>query len=65
FSKKTLIHHLFWPFGGVLQKKKKHDSGNGVPVLSRIPVIKWLFSQRKREDTKQRLTILIKPTVIY
>jgi len=50
---------------GGLEEKVKNDSGNGVPVLARIPVIKWLFSKRKREDTKQKLTILIKPTVIY
>lgn len=50
---------------GGLEEKVKNDSGNGVPLLARIPVIKWLFSKRKREDTKQKLTILIKPTVIY
>ncbi|MEM9001572.1 MAG: hypothetical protein AAGB24_15020 [Bacteroidota bacterium] len=50
---------------GGLEEKLKNDSGSGVPVLARIPVIKWLFSKRKREDTKQKLTILVKPTVIY
>ena len=50
---------------GGLEEKIKNDAGRGVPVLARIPIIKWLFSQRTREDTKQKLTILIKPTVIY
>lgn len=50
---------------GGLEEKVKNDSGSGVPFLARIPVIKWLFSKRKREDSKQKLTILIKPTVIY
>jgi len=50
---------------GGLEEKVKNDTGSGVPLLARIPVIKWLFSKRKREDTKQKLTILIKPTVIY
>ncbi|MGP1994275.1 type II secretion system protein GspD [Zobellia laminariae] len=50
---------------GGLEEKIKNDSGNGVPLLARIPIIKWLFSTKKREDTKQKLTILIKPTVIY
>ncbi|AWX45725.1 Type II secretion system protein D [Flagellimonas maritima] len=50
---------------GGLEEKIKNDSGSGVPLLARIPVLKWLFSKRKREDTKQKLTILIKPTVIY
>ncbi len=50
---------------GGLEEKVKNDTGNGVPFLARIPVIKWLFSKRRREDSKQKLTILIKPTVIY
>ncbi|MEO0902139.1 MAG: hypothetical protein AAFY00_08985 [Bacteroidota bacterium] len=50
---------------GGLEEKVKNDSGSGVPFLARIPIIKWFFSQRRREDTKQKLTILIKPTVIY
>ncbi len=50
---------------GGLEEKIKNDSGTGVPLLARIPIIKWLFSKRKREDSKQKLTILIKPTVIY
>nr|WP_299338469.1 general secretion pathway protein GspD [Allomuricauda sp.] len=50
---------------GGLEEKVKRDTGSGVPFLARIPVIKWLFSQRRREDNKQKLTILIKPTVIY
>lgn len=50
---------------GGLEEKVKNDSGTGVPLLSRIPVIKWLFSSRKREDSKKKLSVLIKPTVIY
>ncbi|MGX7666034.1 type II secretion system protein GspD [Flavobacterium pedocola] len=50
---------------GGLEEKVKNDSGTGIPLLARIPVIKWLFSSRKREDSKKKLTVLIKPTVIY
>jgi len=50
---------------GGLEESVKNDSGTGVPILARIPVIKWLFSSRKREDSKKKLTVLIKPTVIY
>jgi type IV pilus assembly protein PilQ len=50
---------------GGLEEQVKNDSGSGVPFLARIPVIKWLFSKRKREDSKAKLTVLIKPTVIY
>lgn len=50
---------------GGLEESVKNDSGTGVPILSRIPVVKWLFSSRKREDSKKKLSVLIKPTVIY
>lgn len=50
---------------GGLEESIKNDSGTGVPLLSRIPIIKWLFSSRKREDSKKKLSVLIKPTVIY
>ncbi len=50
---------------GGLEEDIKNDSGSGVPLLSRIPVIKWLFSTRKREDKKTKLTVLIKPTIFY
>lgn len=50
---------------GGLEEKIKNDSGSGVPLLARIPIIKWLFSKRVREDTKKKLVVLIKPTVIY
>lgn len=50
---------------GGLEEKVRNDSGTGVPLLSRIPIIKWLFSSRKREDSRKKLSVLIKPTVIY
>ncbi len=49
---------------GGLEEKIKNDTGTGVPLLARIPIIKWLFSNKKREDTKKKLTVLIKPTII-
>lgn len=50
---------------GGIEEVKKDDSGSGVPLLARVPVIKWFFSKKRREDSKRTLTILIKPTVIY
>lgn len=50
---------------GGIEEVRKDDSGSGVPLLARIPVIKWLFSKKRREDSNRKLNILIKPTVIY
>lgn len=50
---------------GGLDEESKDESGSGVPLLSRIPVIKWFFSSRNKKKNKSKLTIFIKPTVIY
>jgi type IV pilus assembly protein PilQ len=49
---------------GGLEEQMTNNSGSGVPLLARIPIIKWLFSSRKREAKKSKLTVLIKPTII-
>lgn len=50
---------------GGLEKKAKRDAGSGVPVLSRIPVLKWFLSSRQKTREKSKLHILIRPTVTY
>ncbi len=50
---------------GGLEKKTKSDTGSGVPLLSRIPVLKWIFSGRKKDRSKSKLHILIRPVVTY
>lgn len=49
---------------GGLEEKMVNDTGTGVPFLARVPLIKWLFSNKKREDNNKKLTVLIKPTII-
>jgi Type II secretory pathway, component PulD len=49
---------------GGLEENTIRDQGTGLPLLSRIPVIKWLFSSKSKENTKSKLNIFIKPTVI-
>lgn len=50
---------------GGLDELENENSGTGTPLLSRIPVIKWLFSSRKKRKEKSKLHIFIKPTVTY
>jgi len=49
---------------GGLEEKRVNDNGSGVPLLARIPVIKWLFSTRTRSKDKTKLNIFIKPTIL-
>jgi type IV pilus assembly protein PilQ len=50
---------------GGLEKKKNNDAGSGVPWVSRVPVLKWFFSSRLKENEKSKLHILVRPTVTY
>ena len=50
---------------GGLDELKKENSGSGVPLVSRIPVVKWFFSSRKKAKGDSKLHIFIKPTIVY
>ncbi len=50
---------------GGLEEKTLDDSGSGIPFLSRIPILKYLFSSRTTNDKKSKLNIFIKPSIIY
>ncbi|MFI5203879.1 MAG: secretin and TonB N-terminal domain-containing protein [Flavobacteriales bacterium] len=50
---------------GGLEDNMKSETTSGVPFLSRIPIIKWFFSNRTREKKADKLVVLIKTTIIY
>ena len=50
---------------GGLERTEKSETGSGVPLLSRIPVIKWLFSSKSKAKNKLVSVVFIKPTIIY
>ncbi len=50
---------------GGLESISIEESGQGVPVIQRIPVLKWFFSKRTRGKTKTKLLIFVKPTIVY
>lgn len=50
---------------GGLERKSSRDTGSGVPILSRIPILKWFLSSRNKSKEKSKLHILIRPTVTY
>ena len=50
---------------GGLERPEQSDSGSGVPLLARIPVIKWLFSSREKSNNKVVTLVFIKPTINY
>ncbi|GGC72652.1 hypothetical protein GCM10011387_27690 [Pedobacter quisquiliarum] len=50
---------------GGMERTERSETGSGVPLLSRIPVLKWLFSSRERTKSKVVTLVFIKPTIIY
>jgi type IV pilus assembly protein PilQ len=50
---------------GGLEEDQTNNSGSGLPGLSRIPVLRWIFGNRTKTKSENKLTIFIKPTVIY
>lgn len=49
---------------GGLEEKRDSKTSNGTPFLSRIPVIKWFFSSRNEVNSKSKLNIFIKPSIL-
>lgn len=49
---------------GGLEESRDSKTSSGIPLLSRIPVLKRIFSQRTDESSKTKLNIFIKPTII-
>ncbi|NQY06580.1 MAG: type II and III secretion system protein [Flavobacteriaceae bacterium] len=50
---------------GGLDELNNENSGTGTPFLSRVPVLKWFFSGRRKAKSKSKLHVFIKPTVVY
>ena len=49
--------------GGIM-KTVRNTSRSGVPLLSRLPIIGWLFSTSTKSDDKEELIIFITPKII-
>ena len=50
---------------GGLSKDVEGTNTKGLPILARIPVLKWLTGTNQRQKSKTTLIIYITPTIIY
>jgi type IV pilus assembly protein PilQ len=50
---------------GGFEELSKTEGGSGLPLIARIPILKWLFSSRSREKVDNRLIVFIRPTLVY
>lgn len=65
FESKIRIRNEEMIILGGLEELSKSETGSGTPILSRIPVLKWIFSSKTRENSDNRLIVFIKPTIVY
>jgi type IV pilus assembly protein PilQ len=49
---------------GGLERTESDESGSGFPILSRIPILKWIFGSRSRTKSKVVTVLFIKSTII-
>lgn len=49
---------------GGIERTERSDSASGIPLLSRIPILKWIFSSKKKTNGKIVTLVFIKPTIM-
>ena len=49
---------------GGIERTERSDSASGIPLLSRIPILKWIFSSKKNTNGKVVTLVFIKPTIM-
>ncbi|WP_163325480.1 type II secretion system protein GspD [Draconibacterium mangrovi] len=50
---------------GGLEEIQSEKSHSGLPLVARIPIIKWFFTKTIKRNNKSRLNVFIKPTILY
>jgi type II secretory pathway component GspD/PulD (secretin) len=48
---------------GGLRQRSRSEFTNGVPALSRLPVLGGLFRQRRKERSEQEIILLLRPAI--
>lgn len=50
---------------GGIERNSREKSSKGLPWIARVPVLKWLFGNAKDSNVGHKLSVFIKPTIIY
>jgi type IV pilus assembly protein PilQ len=63
FETSLRVHNEDMIMLGGIERTESSESGSGIPLLSRIPILKWLFSSRSHTNAKVVTVLFIKPIV--
>lgn len=50
---------------GGIERTVRNESGSGWPILSRLPILKWIFGTHSKTDSKVISVVFVKPTIYY
>lgn len=50
---------------GGIERNSRNKSSSGLPLIARIPLLKWLLGTSVNQKVKHKLNVFIKPTVVY
>lgn len=50
---------------GGIERTEKSETSSGFPILSRIPILKWIFSARTKNNNKVVSVVFLKPKISY
>jgi type IV pilus assembly protein PilQ len=49
---------------GGIERNLSSRTSKGLPFLSRIPILRWIFGHSAKKNTVQKLNVFIKPTIV-
>lgn len=61
---KVLVHNGDTLVIGGIYEKEKNKSVSGVPVLSRVPLLGWLFKNSQTTVSKKQMLVFITPVIV-
>jgi type IV pilus assembly protein PilQ len=64
FESTLRVHNEDMVVLGGIERTENSDNSSGIPLLSRIPIIKWIFSSKTKVRSKVVTLVFIKPTII-
>lgn len=50
---------------GGIDRNSREKSSSGLPFIARVPILKWLFGTSANHKIDEKLSVFIKPTVIF
>ncbi|MDR0939413.1 MAG: type II secretion system protein GspD [Mediterranea sp.] len=64
FNSIIKVHNQDMVLLGGIERTQTQRTSRGLPFLSRVPILRWLFGSTNKGKSTQKLNIFIKPTII-